>query len=207
MPWLLPGVLLLASGGCGTIFTPPSQTVNIQSEPEGVDLFLDGQRVGETPVRLVVDRDTFNAKMVMLKKEGYETKQFPLKKTINSAAIFNFTLMTPWATDAVTGNMIEYSPNNYYIELQPKRPLTRREARDARLKRFVLMNYDNVMVGISDGGGEYVASVMEILDVAPGKREHVVHGLQIRLPGLLQHGSPFDMIHALQREALDFSYD
>lgn len=199
--WLFPGALLLASGGCGTIFSPPSQTVNIQSEPEGVDLFLDGQRVGATPVNVVVDRDTFGSKMVMLRKEGYETKQFHLKKTINSVAIFNFTLMTPWTTDAATGNMIEYSPNNYYIELKPKRPLAGPEVRAVRLKRFVLMNYDHVVAEILNGGGEYVASIMAILEVPQAEREHFVQTLRGDLPGLLQDGTSFDVIRSIQHHA------
>lgn len=205
MPWLLAGAIVLPSGGCGTIFSPPSQTVNIQSEPVGVDLYLDGQRVGETPVELEVDRDTFGSKMVMLKKEGYETKQFHLKKTINSVSIFNFTLMTPWATDAFTGGMIEYSPHNYYIELKPKAPLARREARDALLKRFVLTNYDNVLLGISEGGGEYVTAMMEILDVPVGKRDRFVQTLQRRLSALLENRSPFEVIRSIQHQALDHS--
>lgn len=205
IPWLLPSVVLITSGACGTIFSSASQTVNIQSEPQGVDLYLDGQPVGRTPVELEVDRDTFGSKMVMLKKEGYETKQFHLKKTINSVSILNFTLLTPWATDAVTGNMIEYSPRHYYIELKPKRPLAGRQKGDRLLKRFVLMNYDNVLLGISEGGGEYVTSVMEILEIPHDKRAPFVQALQTDLPALLDRRSPFDVIHAIQRQALEQS--
>ncbi len=204
-PWLLPGIVLLCLGGCGTLFSSPSQTVSIQSEPQGVDLYLDGQRVGETPAELKVDRDTFGSKMVMLKKEGYETKQFHLKKTINSVAIFNTTILTPWTIDAATGNMIEYSPNNYYIELKPKRPLARREERSVLLKRFVLMNYDNLLASISDGGGEYVTALMEILAVPRDKRELFVQTLLTRLPDLLDSRSPFDVIHAIQIHAAEQS--
>ncbi len=204
-PWLLPGIVLLCLRGCGTLFSSPSQTVSIQSEPQGVDLYLDGQRVGETPAELEVDRDTFGSKMVMLKKEGYETKQFHLKKTINSVAIFNTTILTPWTIDAATGNMIEYSPNNYYIELKPKRPLARREERSVLLKRFVLMNYDNLLASISDGGGEYVTALMEILAVPHDKRELFVQTLLTRLPDLLDSRSPFDVIHAIQLHAAEQS--
>ncbi len=204
-PWLLPGIVLLCLGGCGTLFSSPSQTVSIQSEPQGVDLYLDGQRVGETPAELEVDRDTFGSKMVMLKKEGYETKQFHLKKTINSVAIFNTTILTPWTIDAATGNMIEYSPNNYYIELKPKRPLARREERSVLLKRFVLKNYDNLLASISDGGGEYATALMEILAVPRDKRELFVQTLLTRLPDLLDSRSPFDVIHAIQIHAAEQS--
>lgn len=204
-PWLLSGILLFTSGGCGTIFSPNSQTVTIQTEPQDVDLYLDGRRIGQTPVELEVDRDTFGLKMVMLKKEGYETKQFHLKKTINSVSILNFTLLTPWTTDAASGNMIEYSPRHYYIELKPQRPLARREARALLVKRFVLMNYDNVLVGISEGGGEYIAALMQMLEVPPGQRQPFVKALQQDLPHLLERPSPFDAIHAIQRQARELS--
>lgn len=204
-PPLLSGILLVAASGCGTIFSSPSQMVHIQSEPEGVELYLDGRPMGETPVEVEVDRDTFGSRMVLLRKEGYETKQFHLKKTINSVSILNFTLLTPWATDAFTGGMIEYSPNNYYIELKPKRPLVRREERAVLLKRFVLMNYDNLLQGISDGGGEYVSAVMEILEIPRGKRDHFVQALQNHLPELLDSPSPFDIIHTIHLRARELS--
>lgn len=206
-PPLLSGILLVAASGCGTIFSSPSQMVHIQSEPEGVELYLDGRPMGETPVEVEVDRDTFGSRMVLLRKEGYETKQFHLKKTINSVSILNFTLLTPWTTDAFTGNMIEYSPNSYYIELKPRRPLARREARDRLAKRFMLMNYDNVLLGISEGGGEYVAALMEILEIPHDARQDLVNSLREQLPDLLERRSPFDVVQAIQLQAFDYSWE
>lgn len=45
------------------------QYVNVRSEPAGAEVFVDGERVGRTPLRIQVDRDTDH--LVFLKLEGH----------------------------------------------------------------------------------------------------------------------------------------
>ena len=203
--WQPLAFLFLLTGGCATLFSASSQTVSFQSEPQGVGLYVNGKYVGETPVEIEVDRDTFKSRVVMLKKEGYQTKQFNLAKTINSVALFNLTSMTPWTTDAVSGNMIEYSPNAYFIEMEAKGALSGHMEGAALLKRFVLYNYDNVLSGIAEGGGDYMVALMELLEVPHEKRGHFIHALQKRMSKLVENRSPLEVIYAIEQEAGDYS--
>ena len=205
MRWQPLAFLFLLTGGCATLFSASSQTVSFQSEPQGVGLYVNGKYVGETPVEIEVDRDTFKSRVVMLKKEGYQTKQFNLAKTINSVALFNLTSMTSWTTDAVSGNMIEYSPNAYFIEMEAKGALSKRKEGGAPLKRFVLYNYDNVLADIAEGGGEYMVAVMELLEIPHEKRGHFIQTLQERMPKLMENRSPLKVMHTIEQTAGDYS--
>ena len=201
-------VLFLLTSGCGTLFSGLSQTVTIQSEPQGAKIYLDGQYVGDTPVRVEVDRETFSSKVVTMKKEGYHTKQFHLYKTVNSVALLNLTSMPSWTTDAVTGNVIEYSPAHYYIEMNKEdgEAVSRfRQNRRELLKLFVLYNYDNVLSGISQGGGEYLVALMEVLDIPHDNREAFSHALQRHMPEMLENRSPLQVLKTIEREAVRYS--
>jgi hypothetical protein len=53
----------------GLIGCAQYQYVNVQSQPEGAEVFLDKQRVGVTPLELRIDRTRAHA--VYVKREGY----------------------------------------------------------------------------------------------------------------------------------------
>lgn len=109
------GLLLLS--GCATIFSGGDDTINIDSTPAGASVFIDGRNVGVTPFSVEVERSTFNTKGITIKKKGYKTYNFDLKKTFNGVAIFNFVGLSSWATDAATGSIVKYAPNSYSVDL------------------------------------------------------------------------------------------
>lgn len=56
--------------GCATIMKPKTTKISINSNPEGANVYFDGNRVGKTP--LLTTASNRNPLMVSLKKEGYE---------------------------------------------------------------------------------------------------------------------------------------
>lgn len=48
------------------------QNVGVETTPEGAEVYLDGERVGETPMRIAVS--TLTDHSVFLKKEGYTSE-------------------------------------------------------------------------------------------------------------------------------------
>ena len=89
--WLnlgLLGTLLLGAGSCASC--AKYQNVGIQSTPEGAEIFLDGEKVGETPRQLAVARDGEHA--VYLKKPGYRPELVVLELHQPSAGP---TFLTP----------------------------------------------------------------------------------------------------------------
>ncbi len=58
-------VLLIGTAGCATLFAPEEQAVPVRSQPAGAEVFLDGERVGRTPLILTLRREgTYRLRLV-----------------------------------------------------------------------------------------------------------------------------------------------
>ncbi len=62
---LMAGVVVIVGSGCA------QRTLDISSEPSGALVYLNGEEVGRTPMR--VDIDDYGDYDVVLRKEGYQT--------------------------------------------------------------------------------------------------------------------------------------
>ena len=72
---ILTGIALTLSS-CATLFTGTTQSVTIDSQPQGANIIVDGKLVGTTPARVRLDRD-LNAifddgKFIRLEKDGIQ---------------------------------------------------------------------------------------------------------------------------------------
>ena len=114
------GILASASlvFGSATIFSGSSQSIAIDSEPSGAKVFVDGQMKGVTPLSVMMDK-TVSSHEIKLQKEGYADINVPMTQSYDPVAIVNIV----WdlsTTDFLTGNVMEYAPNNYFFTLQKK---------------------------------------------------------------------------------------
>lgn len=165
MKKLLPLLCLLLFPACATIFSKSSDEIQIDSEPQGAKVYLDGAILGETPLKHNLERDTFGNPILMFKKDGYETRQYRVEKTLNKTALWNFGFITTtfgatsWGIDALSGKMIEYSPKAYVAELEPKK-----RSKDqghlapggGRVFQYVIENFEKLRGDIARGGGEHL---------------------------------------------------
>jgi len=104
--------ILLFSSSCATLFTGTSQKVEIDSNPPGADILIDGQKFGVTPSEIKLDKD-FNdlldgGKNIRLVLEGYEKSRFEIDAELNPIAILNLFNVLFWGIDAVTGAIVRY---------------------------------------------------------------------------------------------------
>ena len=108
---------MIFSTGCVTVFKGTTQSINIESSPNGAAVFLDGERVGVTPVNLSLKKNKY--KSIRIQKDGYHTVTRQLEKEYDLVTLLNvfWDLST---TDLVTGAAFQYSQNSYFIELQKK---------------------------------------------------------------------------------------
>ena len=107
--------LLLSS--CATIFTGTSDTIMIDSEPEGARVLINGIEQGRTPATVNVKRklgETF----VELRLDGYENRTFVLGQEFNNVSIINLLCLLCWGVDAATGAIKKYNPNGYEMTLE-----------------------------------------------------------------------------------------
>jgi len=106
------------SFGSATIFSGSTQSIAIDSEPSGAKVFVDGQMRGVTPLSVMMDK-TVSSHEIRLQKEGYADVNVPMTQSFDPVAIVNI-IWDISTTDFLTGNVMEYAPNNYYFTLRKK---------------------------------------------------------------------------------------
>lgn len=193
---------LLNFSGCATVFSPSSDEVSFTSLPENAEVWLDGTLIGHTPLVHRMDCQTFHTKRITVRSPGHQTQSFPLSKSFNKVAILNLTLWPSWITDALSGSMIEYAPNSYFIELEPRqrgRPeeLANSGQRERALRReqtrYLLNNYDSLLRDISRGHGEHLKSYWKISASDQLSYDHYLEQVQEAKDDLLVHSSPLEL--------------
>ncbi len=115
--------MALLLSACATLFTGTTQSVTIDSEPQGADIIVDGQFVGTTPARVRLNRD-LNAifddgKYIRLEKDGYIPDGYILGADIEPFSVLNTFILFFWAVDAVTGALMRYDSEYYNFMLMP----------------------------------------------------------------------------------------
>lgn len=171
-------------GGCATLFSTDRQPVEFTSAPQGAEVLVDGRSVGRTPVVAPVERKT-GGTVVTVRKAGFETKQFRLGTTINAVAILNLSSLLSWATDYTSGNLIEYAPNAYFVELggASRRPPQAR----ARLRalRYVLVSRHQILSDVSRRSGEHLQVLAGLFGVPAEAYRRFAGALAEEAPALV----------------------
>ena len=104
--------------GSATLFKGTNQSISINSNPEGAKVYIDGQLRGVTPLAVNLKKG-LSGKELRIQKIGYATSITNMSKTFDPIAVLNIF----WdfsTTDLLTGSLMEYSPNNYFIQLDKK---------------------------------------------------------------------------------------
>lgn len=188
-------LVLMSLSGCATLFSDDTQRVSFTSSPEGAEVLMDGRTVGVTPVIAVIDRDSFKRRIVTMRMPGYRSVQFELGKSLNPVAILNLSGLLSWATDAMTGNMIEYSPGSYYLELEPQGVAAgaHEGAQERAALRFVLVNHRRLLADIARGDGEHLRAAARLLGVDRQAYPAFARALQRRADELLAREYPHEL--------------
>lgn len=200
--------LCILLSGCATMFAPDRDQVTIKTEPAGADVYEGANFLGKTPLTHAFERATFDRKTLFLKKEGYSSQELDLRKTLEKTALWNFGFFlttcgaTSWGIDALSGNMVKYSPDSYFIELEKKGTTANGEDHMRQQRaRFVLLNRDSLMKDIATGDGKYLRTYYEMsppqqtLGAYRGFLNHISNHAQ----RLLCMDDPVDFYHELER--------
>ena len=121
MKKIMKSLLVLSSiiffTGCATVIKGTNQDITFDSSPRGASIFLDGIRVGTTPVLLTLKKNKY--KSFRIEKEGYHSISRNMSTDYDLVTLFSIF----WdysTTDLLTGAAFQYSENAYFIELQEK---------------------------------------------------------------------------------------
>jgi len=115
--FFLTPVIVLA--GCATVFTPSHDPVTINSVPGGAAVFMDGNRVGKTPLTFPVKRQ-LTPPRIEVKNEGYHTQTILMQNQFNGVALLNIFFWPGFIVDAATGTLMKASQFTYEVELEAK---------------------------------------------------------------------------------------
>lgn len=190
--FILSGLIAcLTLNGCASIFTDGEDTVTFNSNVEQTNVFLDGSKIGVTPLTLSLDRQIEN-RPLKFTKAGYQTQEMMLGKTFN----MNFgmlldltgtaTTLTPMGVNALTGNMIRYTPTDYHIEMEPEKTGDRRLFRQrVASMRFAAYNFPDIQKDLVAGKGEYLDGLNASFQIPPAQKETFKEVLQVNIKTLI----------------------
>lgn len=161
-------MIMCLLSACGTLISGSSQTVSIDSNVEGAEIYEGGVLLCETPCSTQMKRER-GEKTLIVKKAGYEDARVMLGSSVNIVSLLNLVSLSGFITDAVTGAVWEYSPNNYYVNLMRDKKARRTEELTQReIRRFTLANWDALKKEAkSHKSGEYIKGLSELTKISP----------------------------------------
>jgi hypothetical protein len=181
----------LALGGCATIFSDGEDVITFNSNVDKTKVFLDGIKLGETPLTIPIERVTKNRNLKFT-KSGYQTQELPLshKFNMNFGMLLDLTgtalTLTPMGVDALSGNLIKYSPTEYHIEMEPEKTgdlnLFRRRMASMR---FAAHNFPDIQRDLVIGEGEFLEGLKTGFQIPPAHKETFEEVLQANLDVLI----------------------
>jgi hypothetical protein len=113
---VLASAMVLMVSGCATVMDGTSQNVTFNSYPNGVKLFHNGVQIGVTP--LTADLDRSDDTVILAKGRLSRAKNTTANKS-KFMDMGEYNLLRLIRVRA-SGAVIEYSPNTYYVTLEPK---------------------------------------------------------------------------------------
>lgn len=165
--------LALTLGGCATLLGGSSQTLSVNSNVDGAQVYLNETLLGATP--LVASLKRGQTGVLRVSAPGYKPYQIALNKKISSLFWVNILSGGSFGstTDYATGAMYEYEPSTYMVSLvRGQASLDERNQwrRSEGLRAFVLQNNEALVSDLAAGGGEYIDVLVGVFEVKPDSR-------------------------------------
>ena len=163
--------ILVTLAGCATLFSDSTDTITINSEPSGADVYWRGDHIGRTPFTYVFKRQTA-ASYLEFAKKGYETKKVDLIRTIAGVTWLNIGLL-PFSTSGVgtdvsSGKMWQYAPTSYVAHLEREEQAgAAQEIWNEKVMEYVLANEQALKNEISRGNGETLKGLCKLIHETP----------------------------------------
>jgi len=176
--------LLLISvlfSNCATIVKGGKQEVGFTSVPDGAIVIVNGRTLGKTPITTTIDRKSDQT--LTFEKEGYKTLTLPFTTTINGWFWGNIAVggLLGSTTDGLSGAVYEYAPSQYNITLTPTDKTIANNPETIKrneIKSFIISGYNNIISELNYKNGEYVKSLLEMLNVSKEKYNESVEKIK-----------------------------
>ena len=116
---LILAFVAFALTGCAAVLGSKQKDFDLQSTPQGADVFLDGNRLGATPVKVKLSNQAEHT--FVFKKEGYKDATCTLAKGTGAGwVIFDvLTGLVPIVIDAATNSWSQTKGSSCSGALEP----------------------------------------------------------------------------------------
>jgi hypothetical protein len=121
MRFLLAACSLGLLGGCALIVNGTTDSVQIESQPPGATIAVDGKPVARTPAKIYVARA--HVQRITVQKDGYEPQDVFFNRHLDWGFILFDLLLTAGIgipIDLATGAMVTIYPDRAQVRLRPK---------------------------------------------------------------------------------------
>lgn len=156
-------LVAFAASGCATIVKGTTQSVSVNSNVDGADVFLDGMKIGTTPYSGLIAK---NKGQLMVKKDGYSAVTVSLSKTIEP--IFWGNIITGGTfgslTDFASGSAYQYAPATYQVDLKPAAQAQADFERRVAARKFAMLYLDRIAADLAQGSGDHLAALLAIVN-------------------------------------------
>jgi|TARA_R110001606_G_scaffold36639_1_gene104627 hypothetical protein len=115
---LLTVITTLTLTSCATLFGPKSHSLSATSNPQGAEIYVDGERMGVTPLKLELDPSKTYS--IEYRKKGYRSITKIVKGKVGVKWIVLDILggLIPVVIDAATGNWYEFEKDRINANLE-----------------------------------------------------------------------------------------
>ncbi|MFA6165874.1 MAG: PEGA domain-containing protein [Gemmatimonadaceae bacterium] len=163
--------------GCATLIGGTSQTLTVNSNVAGAEVYLNQTFLGKTPLTAEVKRGQTG--VLKVNAAGYQPYAIAINKKISTMFWVNIFSGGSFgsSTDYATGAMYEYEPSTYMVSLQKgagSAEETSEWQRSEGLRAFVLQNNEALVSDLAAGKGEYVDVLASMLKVRPDMRADAI---------------------------------
>ena len=166
LAWL--SLLLLMAGGfgCATVMSGRTETVVIDTEPAGADIYLNGQWLGQSPLTAPIPR---TADTLQIRKPGFRPHAHTLIRILNpwSWANIPFGAVLPgFMVDYASGSINTFQQDHFRIRLRPENLKTALPAeRRARVEALVTQHFDKLVHWQGAESSNVAELIMDSLDI------------------------------------------
>ena len=115
-------IFIINITGCATILKQKSVDVAVNTEPEGANVFLNGNRVGKTPITLNLPHK--HSVVLVFRKDGYEEMSHRIDKhLVGGWLVVSFLCdVLPAGIDLATQSAWSLDETNVMVKLDPVLP-------------------------------------------------------------------------------------
>lgn len=144
------------------------QTVTINSNVDGAEIYLEGIMIGKTPFVGSIKK---NKDALRIEKEGYKTYTVSLSKSLEP--IFWGNIITGGTlgsiTDFATGAAYSYSPSSYQVEMFKEGESEAAFLQRLELRKYAMVYVTDISVDLGNEGGDHLETLIKLADLPYNK--------------------------------------